>query len=221
MISTFAKRDGAASFTFQYGSASIHFFCLLPCFLKSFTFQYGSTSIKRTARKKPIMRNLHSNMVLLQWPSLTGSSQPRFIYIPIWFYFNLRHTSGSSNHFHIYIPIWFYFNGFRTAEVKDIWQIYIPIWFYFNWFCVSLICSSIYLHSNMVLLQWSNSGSIVPCKCIYIPIWFYFNDLFCSSHARNSQFTFQYGSTSMMLIAFLTTTHRNLHSNMVLLQYII
>ena len=96
------------------------------------------------------------------------------------------------------------------------------------------------LHSNMVLLYLIASplsrGTII---LLYIPIWFYFNDSSCNNRNRDSPlyipiwfyfnvmqklidtlksfFTFQYGSTLMIVPRNLLVHIVTLHSNMVLL----
>ena len=78
--------------------------------------------------------------------------------------------------------------------------IYIPIWFYFNKSIKLYIFGYITdLHSNMVLLQWFLSSLCNNFGFIYIPIWFYFNSVVYRTYLFLSQFTFQYGSTSMIV----------------------
>ena len=59
------------------------------------------------------------------------------------------------------------------------WFIYIPIWFYFNSISKSLSTVAYF---------------------IYIPIWFYFNESDFTTVEATSKFTFQYGSTLILLI---------------------
>ena len=140
------------------------------------------------------------------------------IYIPIWFYFNDEGATGEAEADDIYIPIWFYFNVSRVQKNRKLVRIYIPIWFYFNKFvllqslvpfqftfqygstsilpALGVISPLLYLHSNMVLLQFSRVPYLSVFISIYIPIWFYFND--CRHRFMNA------------------LTY--LHSNMVLLQ---
>ena len=141
------------------------------------------------------------------------------IYIPIWFYFNDEGATGEAEADDIYIPIWFYFNVSRVQKNRKLVRIYIPIWFYFNKFvllqslvpfqftfqygstsilpALGVISPLLYLHSNMVLLQFSRVPYLSVFISIYIPIWFYFNEATALAQG---------------------VTIPDLHSNMVLLQ---
>ena len=78
----------------------------------------------------------------------------------------------------IYIPIWFYFNIDKFEISCRKCDIYIPIWFYFNFSCYT---SCLYIVN------------------IYIPIWFYFNKVVYYESVEVEKFTFQYGSTLIIL----------------------
>ena len=143
------------------------------------------------------------------------------IYIPIWFYFNDEGATGEAEADDIYIPIWFYFNVSRVQKNRKLVRIYIPIWFYFNKFvllqslvpfqftfqygstsilpALGVISPLLYLHSNMVLLQFSRVPYLSVFISIYIPIWFYFNPDVIWYVSPGTTFTFQYGSTSIMI----------------------
>ena len=204
------------------------------------TFQYGSTSIKMGIMSATLHRNLHSNMVLLQSRSslayfLASSNlhsnmvllqwrEERHHGTDKWFTFQYGSTSMKMryswlsllNNLHsnmvllqwktylqsqyskeIYIPIWFYFNDEGATGEAEADDIYIPIWFYFN---VSRV------QKNRKLVR------------IYIPIWFYFNKFVLLQSLVPFQFTFQYGSTSILPALGVISPLLYLHSNMVLLQ---
>ena len=160
-------------------------------------------------------------MVLLQWCWSLSWLLHIEIYIPIWFYFNFTaflilsisslftFQYGSTSikccfPDFVHLTIFTFQYGstsmrFVVLSARCI-RIYIPIWFYFNYDLLRIRNKVLtYLHSNMVLLQWTCSSCMEAQICIYIPIWFYFNLAMIRNLSRRC----------------------NLHSNMVLLQFCI
>ena len=76
------------------------------------------------------------------------------LYIPIWFYSNSREYCGLYNRNFLYIPIWFYSNERWQVKYSNYCDLYIPIWFYSNGassICITDIEDT--LHSNLVLFK--------------------------------------------------------------------
>ena len=122
-----------------------------------------------------------------------------FLYIPIWFYFNdIDHSyTPACNTFTfqygstlMYLcqlrqktPVIFKFQYGSTLimnrqEVEEMKKLYIPIWFYFN---------------------TGHPQDTVVILLLYIPIWFYFNPMNLQTFAEGGTFTFQYGSTLIIV----------------------
>ena len=75
------------------------------------------------------------------------------IYIPIWFYFNLKEVVQLRLTINIYIPIWFYFNGLLPLLTHSL---YVEFTFQYGSTLIDKVIAAFYtetdLHSNMVLL---------------------------------------------------------------------
>ena len=166
-----------------------------------------------------ICRNLHSNMVLLQW-SGTATNGKTQIFTFQYGSTSIRTSSmflAALSNLHsnmvllqlILLPRTHVLSCYLHSNMvllqlyffhilHDNYIIYIPIWFYFNPTVLGDFDTFIDLHSNMVLLQSSPSWIVIILLLIYIPIWFYFNQGAITQSAVLSRFTFQYGSTSIL-----------------------
>ena len=166
-----------------------------------------------------ICRNLHSNMVLLQWSDSIGARRNNS-----WFTFQYGSTSIRVEYESIVIFKIFTFQYGSTSIRTSSMFLAALSNLHSNMVLLQLILLprthvlSCYLHSNMVLLQ-SGCDHTVSCAFeIYIPIWFYFN----STSAVRSIFKvliyipiwFYFNTTRRLNIL----SWRHLHSNMVLLQ---
>ena len=120
----------------------------------AFTFQYGSTSI----RFIQWTRRVHYKFTF-QYGSTSIHSENKDLQIVVRFTFQYGSTSIDSADSSFTSSSVFTFQ-YGSTSIRPTAPLWLP---------------ESHLHSNMVLLQFSDSNAVFFCDLIYIPIWFYFN----------------------------------------------